>query len=563
MPIDLVSQLSSAAIRACALGLIAFAGLWLFRVRSSAARHATWTVVVLGMLLQLALGPTVPGVRLKVLPTAPAPSQRATEKSSRRPVPSRALPPARNRSARSRHWISSAGVLVGVYFGLVYLGISVLLFARMGLGLWGLRRILRHAKPLPELGGWFFESASFVVPASVGYFRARILLPLGWEGWDTTKLKAVIAHETAHTRRRDWLICLISRVNVCIFWFHPLAWWMDRELAYLAEEACDDIALSEMDDRDKYAATLVEFSRAAAADGARLNWGAISMAKESNVARRLNRIMNWRLPAAKPFGRKAFVMLLTWSMPVIYLSAAVELAPGNRPAAGLEHTAVPSLEAAAASLPRENPSRALIAQAAPNQPLRPRPPIIPPGRDNLPVSMCILIDNSGSMFGKQDQAKAAALALVRASKPGDEFCIVDFNDEVWLDADLTTDLDRVKDALMHVESRGGSALRDAIKLSVDLVEQKAHNRKVLVLITDGDDNASAVTEEQVRDKIRNSGVLVYSVALLDEQDIGKVSEAKRTLTQLAALTGGLYYRPETPAEVESVASGIERDARNR
>jgi len=456
-------------------------------------------------------------------------------------------------------------VLIGVYFGIVYFGISVLLFARMALGLWGLRRILRDAKPLPELGGWFFESASLVVPASVGCFGARILLPLGWEGWDTTKLKAVIAHETAHTRRRDWLICLVSRVNVCIFWFHPLAWWMDRELAYLAEEACDDIALSEMEDRDEYAATLVEFARAAAADGARLNWGAISMAKESNVARRLNRIMSWRLPAAKPFGRMAWVMLLTCSMPLIYLSAAVELAPGNRPAAGLEHTVVQgqSLEVVAPSLPRENPTRALIAQAAPNQPLRSAPPIIPSGRDNVPVSMCILIDNSGSMLGKQNEAKAAALALVGASKPGDEFCIVDFNDEAWLDADLTTDFDRVKDALKQVDSRGGSALRDAIKLSVDLVEQKAHNRKVLVLITDGDDTSSAVTEEQARDRVKNSGVLVYSIALLNEQDIGKASEAKRTLTQLAALTGGLYYHPEAPAEVESVASEIERDARNK
>ena len=338
---------------------------------------------------------------------------------------------------------------------------------------------------------------------------------------------------------------------------------MDRELAYLAEEACDDTALSEMEDRDQYAATLVEFARAAAADGALLNWGAVSMAKESNVTRRVNRIINRRLPAARPFGRMAWVMLLTCSMPLIYLSAAVELAPGNRPAAGLEHTAVhgQARETAAASLPRENP-RAPIAQAAPSQPLRSAPPIIPSGRDNLLLSMCILVDNSGSMLGKKNQAKGAALALVRASKPGDEFCVVDFDDEAYLQADLTTDFDRAKDALMQVDSHGGSALRDAIKLSVDLVEQKAHNRKVLVLITDGNDNASAVTEEQVRDMIRNSGVLVYSIALLDEQDIGN-AEAKRTLMQLAALTGGFYYHLEASAEVESIASEIERDARNK
>jgi hypothetical protein len=101
-------------------------------------------------------------------------------------------------------------------------------------------------------------------------------------------------------------------------------------------------------------------------------------------------------------------MLLTCSMPLIYLSAAVELAPGNRSVAGLEM---------AASLLRESPPRALIAQAAPNQPPRSAPPIVPSERDILPVSMCILIDNSGSMLVKKNQAKAAARALVRAFNP--------------------------------------------------------------------------------------------------------------------------------------------------
>jgi beta-lactamase regulating signal transducer with metallopeptidase domain/Mg-chelatase subunit ChlD len=549
MGIDLVSQLSSAAIRACALGLIAFGVLFLFRVRSSAARHATWTVGVLGMLLQIVLGPAVPGVRLKVLPAAPVSRQLATAKSPPASFAPRALAPASDRSAPPGRWISSSGILAVVYFG-----VAMLLFARIALGLWGLRRILRHAKPLPELGPCFFESESFVIPASAGCFRPRILLPRGWRGWDAITLKAVIAHEAAHSRRKDWLICLVSHVNVCIFWFHPLAWWMDRELATLAEEACDDIALAEIEDRDKYGATLVAFARATAAVGTRLHWGAISMARESNVARRLNRIMNTRLPAARPFGRMAWVLLLTCGLPMIYLSAAVELAPRTRP---------PSrLEAAAASLPPESPPRTLIAQAAPNQPRPSPPPAVPSRRDNAPVSMCILIDNSGSMYEKKNQAKAAALALVSAAKPGDELCIVEFNDEAWLSADLTADLNKVRDALSRIEARGGSALRDAINLSVDLIQEKAHNRKVLVLITDGDDTSSAVSEEQVRDKIKNSGVVVYSIGL-HERDAGKDFEATRTLRQLAALNGGSYFDPEGSADVESIASQIERDARNK
>ena len=276
MGIDLVSQLSSAAIRSCALGVIAFAGLLLFRVRSSATRHATWTVVVLGMLLQIVLRQAVPGVRLKVLPAMPASPRLATAKSSPAPFAPRALSPASDRSAPSRHWISWRRLLAVVYFG-----VAMLLFARIGLGLLGLRRILRNAKPLPELGRCFVESESLVIPCSIGCVRPRILLPRSWRAWDAVRLKAVIAHEGAHTRRKDWLICLISYVNVCIFWFHPLAWWMGRELATLPEEACDDVALSEIEDSDQYAATLVAFARAASTDGVRLHWGAISMAKES------------------------------------------------------------------------------------------------------------------------------------------------------------------------------------------------------------------------------------------------------------------------------------------
>ena len=264
------------------------------------------------------------------------------------------------------------------------------------------------------------------------------------------------------------------------------------------------------------------------------------------MARRLNRIMNTSLRAATPFGRMAWVILLTCGAPIIYLSAAVELAPGNRPAARFE----------------ANPPGTLIAQAVPNQPRRSAPPVVTSGRDNVPVSMCILIDNSGSMYEKQNKVKAAALALVRASKPGDELCIVAFNDEVWLNADLTTDFNKVRNALMRVEARGGSALRDAINLSVDLVEERAHNRKVLVLITDGDDTTSSIPEEQVRDKIRKSGVLVYAIGL-HNREAGKDFEATRTLRQLAALNGGSYFDPEGSADVESIASRIERDARNK
>ena len=339
MPIDLISQLVSAAVRAFGLGLVTFVGLSLFRIRSSAARHATWTVVLAGMLLQIPLRVVTPTVPLKALPTLPAASQPRVMESARISVPAaQTLAPASHtRTEPKGRWVSSSGTVTGVY-----LAISMLLFVRMALGSRGLRRILRDAKPIPNLGPGIFESALFAVPGSVGWFRARIFLPRAWRDWDALKLRAVLAHERAHIRRRDWLIRVASHVNVCIFWFHPLAWWIERELARLAEEACDDVALSEMEDREEYAATLVDMAQAAAADGGVLKWRVISMAKESNVIRRVNRILNRRLQVPKPFGRPAWVTLIACSLPVIYLSAAVKLAPANRDSTVLEHAAVPA-----------------------------------------------------------------------------------------------------------------------------------------------------------------------------------------------------------------------------
>jgi VWFA-related protein len=166
------------------------------------------------------------------------------------------------------------------------------------------------------------------------------------------------------------------------------------------------------------------------------------------------------------------------------------------------------------------------------------------------------------MAGKRSRVQAAALALIQAAKAGDELCIVDFNDEVDVDTDMTTDFHAAIDALNRVDARGGSALRDAIQMSVDLMKQKSHNRKVLVVITDGDDTSSSATEKQVRDEITSSGVLVYAIALHAEQDSGKASAAKRTLAQLATLTGGAYYSGAS-GEFDSIASQIERDARKK
>ncbi|HEX4274981.1 MAG TPA: hypothetical protein VHZ74_06485, partial [Bryobacteraceae bacterium] len=158
MPIDLVTQLAGAAIRACGLCLIAFVGLFLFRVRSSAARHAIWTVALAGMLLQIPLGMVAPAVQWKVLPASIQQQivERAPLSIPAVPTPRPARPTAAAPGRRSVR--SSAVTLSGIFTG-IYLAISMLLFVRMALGSWGLRRILRDSKPVPTLGPGIFESA--------------------------------------------------------------------------------------------------------------------------------------------------------------------------------------------------------------------------------------------------------------------------------------------------------------------------------------------------------------------------------------------------------------------
>ena len=157
--------------------------------------------------------------------------------------------------------------------------------------------------------------------------------------------------------------------------------------------------------------------------------------------------------------------------------------------------------------------------------------------------MCILIDNSGSMRDKRARVKAAALALVKASNPHDQVCIVDFNDEVFNDLpsgeDFTSDIKEMEEALTHIDSRGGNAMRDAIRMSIDHVEQTAHNdRKVLVVVTDGNDTSSTVTQEQLLGKVKNSGVPVYCIGLLNEVTLTP-GAARLALGQLAEVSGGL------------------------
>ncbi|MCU1339535.1 MAG: von Willebrand factor, type [Bryobacterales bacterium] len=186
-------------------------------------------------------------------------------------------------------------------------------------------------------------------------------------------------------------------------------------------------------------------------------------------------------------------------------------------------------------------------------------------REDVPVSMGILVDNSGSMNDKRARVAAAALALVKASNPDDEVFIVNFNDDPYLDQSFTHDTKKMEEALSRIDARGGTAMRNAISGAIDYMKTDAKlDKKVLVVVTDGNDNASTETTlEQLLRKVRDSGVLVYSIGLLNEEEAREARAAKRALNSLAETSAGASYYPKDLAEVEKLTPEIAHEIRNQ
>jgi len=184
-------------------------------------------------------------------------------------------------------------------------------------------------------------------------------------------------------------------------------------------------------------------------------------------------------------------------------------------------------------------------------------------QEDIPVAIGIVIDNSGSMRDKRQKVNQAALNLVRASNPQDELFVVNFNDEYYLDQDFTSSINQLKEGLEHIESRGGTALYDAVVASADHLAKGARlDRKVLLVVTDGEDNASRDTLEQcVRSLQDLNGPTVYSIGILG--DDREAHRAKRALTALAFQTGGVAFFPKDLNEVDNISRQVAHDIRNQ
>ncbi len=167
---------------------------------------------------------------------------------------------------------------------------------------------------------------------------------------------------------------------------------------------------------------------------------------------------------------------------------------------------------------------------------------------DLPVSIGFVVDNSGSMSKKRPAVNKSALDLVEASNPEDEAFVVNFSDEAYIDQEFTSNVNKLRDGLSHIESRGGTALYDAVVASADkLVADAKRPKQVLVLITDGEDNASTLNLDQTIRRVQElSGPVIYSIGLLfgDEMSHAEVRHARRALELLSNETGGIAFFPK-------------------
>jgi len=192
---------------------------------------------------------------------------------------------------------------------------------------------------------------------------------------------------------------------------------------------------------------------------------------------------------------------------------------------------------------------------------------------DIPVTMGIVIDDSGSMKEKRPAVNSAAVTFVRTSNPQDQVFVVNFNDVYYLDTpgDFAANIEELKSALDKIDSRGGTALYDALYASLDHIKLGNRDKKVLLAVTDGEDNASRYSLDELLGSARKSNSVIYAIGLLGSDEPGglfkirhaSARRAQKVLEKVVQTTGGQAYFPRSLEEVESTCVQIARDIRNQ
>jgi TonB family protein len=313
---NVLSYLASVAVRSLILAVVTGAVILAFRIKSAAARHAVWTLVTAGMLVLALSTPLLPSLPWRVLRAKPAAAVPIDFAAATITSPAHSRFGEPNPQPPAPFHIRVEDVVC-----ILYAPIALALLVRLAFGYAFTVRLVRTSRRIESLN--IFESNWISVPLTVGWLRPKILLPFGWEQWDRTKLDAVLAHERTHVSRGDWAISVLAALNRSVFWFHPLAWWLEWRLASLAEQACDDTALLEVG-TETYARALLDMAAAVKTGKGRLVWEAMAMAKPSEVSMRIERILDETREIPKALTKMRWAVIVGCALPLIYVASVVK-----------------------------------------------------------------------------------------------------------------------------------------------------------------------------------------------------------------------------------------------
>ena len=187
--------------------------------------------------------------------------------------------------------------------------------------------------------------------------------------------------------------------------------------------------------------------------------------------------------------------------------------------------------------------------------------------EDAPLSVGLVFDTSGSMGSKLTKSRQAVAEFFKTANPEDEFFLVEFNDRPEVVVDFTTNLEDIQNRLTFTQSKGRTALLDAVYLALHKMK-KAHNtRKALLIISDGGDNSSRYTESEIKNLVREADVQIYAIGIFEPTSSrGRTSEELNgpgLLSEISEQTGGRHFAVDNLNELPDVAAKIGIELRNQ
>ena len=509
----MMSVLMEAALRSLLLALAVGLVLWITRVRNARLQMTAWTVVLAGTLLMPLL------MRWRTIEIHTPASAARSVPVFVKTVSAPRISFAEAQAPKRVDW-SAIGLVI-------YSAVAAVLLLRLLTGLALTFLLWRRARRIHE--AWAAasdarESQDIGAPATFGW---SILLPVEWRDWDSFKLRSVMAHEAAHVEWGDFFTQLAGKVHTALFWFSPMAWWLQNRLIHLAEAASDDAALETVADRSQYASMLLALAESAEHPSA-----VVAMARPATVAKRVKRILaNASLPSNT--GWKRYAQVAGMVIAVVALAAGSSIRAQQEPAP----LATPAKSAAppeAAKLPE---SIEFHSEPTTARKIGEAWAIVSGGMITLGGFQIDLTEAQRRAFGFRDRISGDYLWFRRDSK---EYLITD-----------PETVKRAEEIFRQQKEQGDTAYRVAIMAR--LAEQQA-------LLAQTDDEAGAqlpilraelqaalAAEQQLRSE--------KSSDLLSREQLRKVEDELRLAKEKSLSSDALHRLEEEVSKAQAKMSG--------